>query len=761
MPRVGMGCMRLSTEGDRDESRAVATLHAAFDAGIRLLDTSDAYCLDTTDTGHNERLIARAIETWSGDRSSIRVATKGGLTRPGGRWVADGRARHLTAACEASLQALGVDRLHLYQLHAPDPRTPFSTSVRALSALERDGRVERVGLCNVTVGQIEEARRIVDIASVQVELSVWRPEHVLSGVVAYCLAHGIPLLAYRPLGGARARNRTLSDPALSAVAQRHNATPFEIALAWLASLSDLIIPLPGPTRVETGRSIGRASQIVLSDDDRALLEQRFAWTRRLHAEPASGPPAIVKREGEVALVMGIPGAGKSTVAAALVAEGYERLNRDEAGGSLTGLIPALDRLCAAGVPRIVLDNTYVSRTSRAPVIEAAHAHGLPVRCIWLSTSIEDAQVNAACRMMSKYGRLLSPEEIRRHGKRDMAAFGPGVQFRYQRELEPPAPDEGFAVIDVVGFERRRNPSFRNRAVIVWCDDVIRESRSGEVYTERAEVLRRYQRDGWLLLGLSWQPGIADQTTTIAEVHADLLRMQASLGLAIEVEYCPHAAGPPTCWCRKPLPGLGVVFIERHRLDPSRCIYVGSGAQDPGFARRLGFEFRAAAEFFSTPVCARHPAGVKSESPSIGKDALVSAPDGVDDPGDQSAAPLILIVDDFADALDIYGSYLTFHGYRVLTASNGAGCIELARTHHPDLILLDIRMPVMTGIEALRLLRADASLATVPVVALTAYALDSERDEALAAGFDQVIAKPCLPDALYEAITALLEARRLS
>src|SRR4029453_5804930 len=116
----------------------------------------------------NERLVARALSTWSGDSSRIVVATKGGLTRPNGEWVADGRARHVTAACEASRQALGVERIHLYQLHVPDPRVGLSTSVRALAALKRDGLVEHVGLCNVTVGQIEEAREITEIAAVQV-----------------------------------------------------------------------------------------------------------------------------------------------------------------------------------------------------------------------------------------------------------------------------------------------------------------------------------------------------------------------------------------------------------------------------------------------------------------------------------------------------------------------------------------------------------------------------------------------------------------
>src|SRR5262249_12523025 len=128
---------------------------------------ADAYCWDESDAGHNERLIAHALASWSGDRSRIVVATKGGLTRPNGEWLADGRARHLAAACEASRQALGVERIQLYQLHAPDPRVALSTSVRALAALKRDGLVEHVGLCNVTVGQIEEARRITDIAAVQ------------------------------------------------------------------------------------------------------------------------------------------------------------------------------------------------------------------------------------------------------------------------------------------------------------------------------------------------------------------------------------------------------------------------------------------------------------------------------------------------------------------------------------------------------------------------------------------------------------------
>ncbi len=284
------------------------------------------------------------------------------------------------------------------------------------------------------------------------------------------------------------------------------------------------------------------------------------------------------------------------MAGSFVAQGYQRLNRDEVGGSLRGLLPALDRALASGRSRIVLDNTYVSRKSRAAVIQAAGQRGLPVRCVWLSTSVEDAQVNVAWRTLLGNARL------------DAASFGPAVQFRYQRDLEPPDPSVMFSRIDVMPFERRHNPSFVNRALIVWCDDVLYRSRSGsrtpasvedvEVRAERGEVLRGYQAAGWRVLGLSWQPRVAEGTMSAGNVDAVLARMQEMLGLSIDVQYCPHGAGPPTCWCRKPLPGLGVVFIQRYLLDVSQCIYVGAGAQDPGFARRLGFQHRNADDFFT-------------------------------------------------------------------------------------------------------------------------------------------------------------------
>jgi len=603
--------MRLSTEADRDAANGIAVLHSAFDAGVTLLDTADAYCLDDSERGHNERLIAAALASWGGDRSKICVATKGGLVRPGGRWEADGRARALVARCRDSCRALGVERIQLYQLHAPDPRTAFSTSVRAMAALKCDGLIESIGLCNVTVRQIDEARRIADIDSIQIELSVWHDEHLLSGVVEYCIEHRLPILAYRPLGGPRRVRRTQSESVLADVARRHEATPCEIALAWLMDLSELIVPIPGATRVETIQPIVRAQTLRLTGEDREALDERFPFAASMRGTRvrASSRVSIVPREndGEVVLVMGLPGAGKSAHAEALVERGYHRLNRDVSGGTLKELLPAVDVALSSGVTRIVLDNTYVSRKSRAEVIRAAEKRGVAVRCIWLTTSVEDAQTNAAWRIVSRYGALPGDAELDALRKHDVAAFLPSVQFRYQRALEPPEVSEGFSRVDVVQFKRRHDPSSVNRAVIVWCDDVLLRSREGhrtpltpedvDADVDRAATLRRYLDEGYLLLGMSWQPAVAESTQSLEGAKAVFARLNECLGLSIEVELCPHAAGPPRCWCRKPLPGLGVLFLHRHKLDPAQCIYVGAGPQDPGFARRLGFQYRAATEFF--------------------------------------------------------------------------------------------------------------------------------------------------------------------
>jgi aryl-alcohol dehydrogenase-like predicted oxidoreductase len=580
--------MRLSTLADRDALQPIAVIHAALDAGCTLLDTADVYCHDENDIGHNERLIAAALRTWPGDRSRVVVATKGGMRRPGGAWIPDGRARHLRAACDASRRALDQDVIELYQLHVVDPRTPFTTSVRALARLQAEGSIRRVGLSNVNVSQIEAARQIVDVHSVQVSLSVLDDTNLRNGVAEYCRDNGILLIAYRPVGGSR--HRTLpGDAVLARIAERHDATAQEVALAWLQDLHADIVPIPGATRVATARSLGRVLSLRLSDEDRAELDERIPAGRLLRV-PRAARRAPAQAEGEVVLVMGMPAAGKSTVAMEFVARGYHRLNRDTAGGSSADLVRQLDAGLAAGQRKFVLDNTYPTRQSRADVIESAWRHGVPVRCIWLRTPLAEAQVNAILRLLEARGRLPMPEELRALGRKDPRFFGPDAQFRYERTMEPPMAAEGFTAIEERSFVRQDDPELRGRAIILDVDDIANRP------SARA-VLQRYGAEGWALFGFAWRPGVSRGEVAGPVVGAELRAVRESLGVDMDLAYCPHDAGPPVCWCRKPLPGLVLEFASRRRIVLPHSLMVGGSAADRTLAQKLGVSYIDVPSFF--------------------------------------------------------------------------------------------------------------------------------------------------------------------
>ena len=537
--RIGLGCMRLPAE----EQLALETIAAAIDSGITVFDSARAY-------EGNEALVARALR----NVSEARVVTKGGMARTDGGWTPDGRARSILADCEASLAALDGRVIDLYLLHAPDPRVEWTTSMRALARLVDEGLVRRVGVCNVNRTQLDVALEHAPIAAVQVALSRFDDAALRGGLVDRCADAGLALIAHSPLGGTRRAARLTRDPALNEIAQAHGATEAEVALAWLLGLGPNVVAVPGARRPETARSAARAASLELGADEQALVGR---------ARPRSASRR--RRTGDVVLAMGIPGAGKSRVAQQYVERGYLRLNRDERGGTLRELADALDDALAAGAREIVLDNTYLTRALRNDVVATAASHGLAVRCVWLDTPLAHAQVNLVERLLDRFGRLLAPPELKAVARQEPGLLTPTQQMLALRELEPPADDEGFASIERLPFVR-----------------AAREGRPGVFVGAAAAERLPESLDGTAPhLLFDWRP---DGSTT------DLEGLAASISAPVDTAVCSHPGGPPTCWCRPPLPGLVLEFARRRDVDPARSVLVGASPAHRTLATALDAKY---------------------------------------------------------------------------------------------------------------------------------------------------------------------------
>jgi aryl-alcohol dehydrogenase-like predicted oxidoreductase len=269
---VGLGAMPLSVAGHLpDPDQARATVHAALDAGVTLIDTADAYTPDGV-PGHNERIVADALRTYGGDVTHVLVATKGGHTRDGEDWGLDGSPGHLRRACEASLRALGVEAIGLYQHHRPDPQVPYADTLGGLQALLDDGLVQRVGISNADAEQIRLAHEVLGdgLVSVQNQLSpAFRsslPE------LALCTDLGLAFLPWSPLGGiSSASDLGGAHGAFGQVAERHGVSPQQVCIAWLLALSPTCIPIPGASRPASIRDSAAAAGLQLDPQDLALL----------------------------------------------------------------------------------------------------------------------------------------------------------------------------------------------------------------------------------------------------------------------------------------------------------------------------------------------------------------------------------------------------------------------------------------------------------------------------------------------------------
>ena len=565
--RIGLGCMRLSTEAGRDEAQAEETIAAALQEGVTVFDTAHAYGHGEADMGRGERLLAGALARRAGG-ARARVITKGGMTRPGGGWVPDGRAKRILADCEASLAALDGVPIDLYLIHSPDPRTPWSTSLRVLGRLLDERMVARVGVSNVNRHQLDEALELVPVSAVQVALSIQDDRAIRGGLVERCEQQGIALIAHSPLGGPRRARGLARRPPLAEAARAVSATPAEIALAWLLALSPAVIAIPGARHPESVRSAARAARLRLDPD----LARRLGPARVVRSSPAARSPRLA-RDAEVVLIMGIPGAGKTRLAETYVGRGYVRLNRDERGGALRALAEEIDAQLALGARRIVLDNTYLTRAARSYVMEAAGRHGVPTRCVWLQTPLAQAQVNLVQRLLSRFGALPSPEDLRVLARREPGALAPTQQMRALRELEPPSREEGFAAIETIEFARAAPPARAGAGVFV--------------------AAAALSQPGWerALAGLDpsaphlvfdWRPDALPD---------DLDPLAAQLSArSVETAVCPHGPGPPRCWCRPPLPGMPLAFAHAYGLDPARCTLIGTSAAHRTLAAALGARY---------------------------------------------------------------------------------------------------------------------------------------------------------------------------
>ncbi len=275
---IGIGCMNPSWIGGtgldpvlRYES-AIPAFHAALDAGVTLLDTADIYAPTWDAFGHNELLVAEALRTWSGTKAqkdSVVIATKAGITRkPGEKWGRNASLDYLLRAAEASAGRLGVDKISLWQHHRLDPSIEFETQVENILVLKERGIIDQLGVSNYDAKQLQIAIGIAGkgtIVSIQNEFSP-RYRHDLD-VLEICEANDITFLPWSPLGGTRQKSQISGASAFEEIAQKHNATPYAIALAWEMKYSNTVLPIPGATRTETVLDCVSAVNIELSQDD--------------------------------------------------------------------------------------------------------------------------------------------------------------------------------------------------------------------------------------------------------------------------------------------------------------------------------------------------------------------------------------------------------------------------------------------------------------------------------------------------------------
>ena len=269
---IGLGAMPMSLQGRPDEKMAIQVIEAFIEGGGNFIDTANVYCLDNPDTGHNERLIHKALAKL-GRIDDILVTTKGGLTRPKGRWDVDASPQWLRNSCEKSLRDLATDCIFLYQLHAPDPNVPLTESVGELVRLREEGKIQNIGLSNVNSQELENALSITSILSVQNRCNIFEKKSFRNGVVGLCKEKGIVFIAHSPVGGHISHVNATDNRSLNEIAGKYGVSPYQIMLAWLLHRGEHILPIPGASKVSSINDSLKALNVKIEQDDLDLLDQ--------------------------------------------------------------------------------------------------------------------------------------------------------------------------------------------------------------------------------------------------------------------------------------------------------------------------------------------------------------------------------------------------------------------------------------------------------------------------------------------------------
>lgn len=269
---IGLGAMPLSIQGRPDENQAFEVIQTFLEGGGDFIDTANVYCLDDSDIGHNERLIARALDRF-GKRDEVVVATKGGLRRPQGHWVTNGDPAFLRKSCEQSLRDLKAERIVLYQLHAIDSNVGLMPSLEMLIRLREEGKIAHIGLSNVDLDSLRTTLTHTPIVSVQNRCNPFEQRDFQNGLIDYCGANGITYIPHSPVGGHTGHARLQQSALFGRLAEKYEASRYCIALAWFLAKGRHVLPIPGASRPASIADSLRALTLSLDEDDVRAIDR--------------------------------------------------------------------------------------------------------------------------------------------------------------------------------------------------------------------------------------------------------------------------------------------------------------------------------------------------------------------------------------------------------------------------------------------------------------------------------------------------------